>query len=180
MREGPKAQSCGNISYLQVPGSPSWAACSRGFCCRCCITCAVGFGETALQSLPGNVGDHDVADCMASLDAAAKTGQWPAFVKAAYGSAAQTTSNSRTGKCSGKKVTQISPQQLWSPGMTTAPSRIIISAVARPIPFAAAVIRATLFLNRIVSPVHRAFPSDDLSLEYSILCQNVPFRTIML
>eukprot|EP00891_Asterochloris_glomerata_P009161 jgi/Astpho2/9161/Aster-07805 len=33
-----------------------------------------GFGEAALQSLPGNVGDHDVADCMAALDAAAKTG----------------------------------------------------------------------------------------------------------
>ncbi|KAK9806703.1 hypothetical protein WJX73_010367 [Symbiochloris irregularis] len=30
---------------------------------------SLGFGESTVQSLPGNIGDHDVADCIASLDA---------------------------------------------------------------------------------------------------------------
>ena len=34
-----------------------------------------GFGEDNIQSLPGNVGVHDVADCMAALDAAVAEGE---------------------------------------------------------------------------------------------------------
>lgn len=33
-----------------------------------------GFGEDNVQSLPGNVGVHDVADCIAALDAAVAEG----------------------------------------------------------------------------------------------------------
>ena len=33
-----------------------------------------GFGEDNIQSLPGNVGVHDVADCIAALDAAVAAG----------------------------------------------------------------------------------------------------------
>ena len=33
-----------------------------------------GFGEDNIQSLPGNVGVHDVADCIAPLDAAVAEG----------------------------------------------------------------------------------------------------------
>lgn len=35
---------------------------------------SLGFGEDALQSLPGNIGTHDVADCIAALDEAIAQG----------------------------------------------------------------------------------------------------------
>jgi len=35
---------------------------------------STGFGEASLQSLPGNIGTNDVADCMAALQAAINTG----------------------------------------------------------------------------------------------------------
>jgi acylaminoacyl-peptidase len=35
---------------------------------------STGFGETALQSLPGNIGRHDVSDMLAAVDAAVAMG----------------------------------------------------------------------------------------------------------
>lgn len=37
---------------------------------------SLGFGEEGVQSLPGHIGDHDVADCIAALDAAVAAGAW--------------------------------------------------------------------------------------------------------
>lgn len=36
-----------------------------------------GYGEDPLQSLPGNVGTNDVADCIAALDHAVYLGRVP-------------------------------------------------------------------------------------------------------
>jgi len=44
-----------------------------GHCCRG----SLGFGEDFVQSLPGNVGSHDVADCIAALDEAIAQGIAP-------------------------------------------------------------------------------------------------------
>lgn len=35
---------------------------------------STGYGEDSIQSLPGNIGTNDVADCMAALDAAISEG----------------------------------------------------------------------------------------------------------
>lgn len=35
---------------------------------------STGFGEDALQSLPGHIGTNDVEDCVAALDAAVAEG----------------------------------------------------------------------------------------------------------
>ena len=35
---------------------------------------STGFGEASIQSLPGNIGVNDVADCLASLQAAVDAG----------------------------------------------------------------------------------------------------------
>ena len=35
---------------------------------------STGFGEESVQSLPGHVGENDVADCIAALDAAEALG----------------------------------------------------------------------------------------------------------
>ena len=35
---------------------------------------STGYGEDGIQSLPGNIGTNDVADCMAALDAAIAEG----------------------------------------------------------------------------------------------------------
>ncbi len=43
---------------------------THGIICRG----SLGFGEDALQSLPGNIGTHDVADCIAALDEAIAQG----------------------------------------------------------------------------------------------------------
>ena len=37
---------------------------------------STGYGEAALQSLPGAIGKNDVADCLASLQAAVDAGGW--------------------------------------------------------------------------------------------------------
>jgi hypothetical protein len=38
---------------------------------------SLGFGEDFVQSLPGNAGSHDVADCIAALDEAIAQGTAP-------------------------------------------------------------------------------------------------------
>lgn len=38
---------------------------------------STGFGEASIQSLPGNIGTNDVADCVASLQAAVDAGAAP-------------------------------------------------------------------------------------------------------
>ncbi len=61
--------------------------CSRG--CRYALMCeaspsviflgccrgSTGYGEDGIQSLPGNIGTNDVADCMTALDAAITEGK---------------------------------------------------------------------------------------------------------
>ena len=37
---------------------------------------STGYGEAALQSLPGAIGTNDVADCLASLQGAVDAGGW--------------------------------------------------------------------------------------------------------
>ena len=37
---------------------------------------STGFGEAALRTLPGNVGSHDVTDCIAALDAVVSLGAY--------------------------------------------------------------------------------------------------------
>lgn len=37
---------------------------------------STGFGEAALQSLPGHIGINDVQDCVDALDAAIAAGGW--------------------------------------------------------------------------------------------------------
>lgn len=36
---------------------------------------STGFGEASIQSLPGNIGTNDVADCLAGLQAAVDAGE---------------------------------------------------------------------------------------------------------
>lgn len=42
---------------------------------------SLGFGEDALQSLPGNIGTNDVADCIAALDLAVAEGKPSCFAR---------------------------------------------------------------------------------------------------
>lgn len=59
------SQFVSSISYMVACGYNIVTVNYRG---------STGFGEDSIQSLPGNIGDHDVKDCMKALDMAIQKG----------------------------------------------------------------------------------------------------------